>query len=208
MLREIKVVLWRLPVLITGFLFLKTRASIFSRSLSELAPFVHVFVQVKASYKRISLKNKHTWYITASLFHWNIKVYIYLLLSWRERTKSRKELVASVVAVFFNRQKKKKRSGLKNRKATVPGCHRFVHIWGREANSRTWIHTHLHPHTSTHRSVVSPTFLKPCSPLYPWTRCEKSTVIISWTWSSGSSIFMVCVLTSTGGLVFKVLLWR
>lgn len=126
---------------------------------------------------------------------------IYIFITILERKDQVKKRTCSLGCssfffVFFYRQKKKKRSRLKNRKATVPGCHRFVHIWGREANSRTWILTHLHPHTSTHRSVVSPRFLKPCSPLYPWTRCEKSTVITSWTWSFG-------VVTSTGGCFFN-----
>lgn len=140
-------------------------------------------------------KNVHTWYITASLFHWNIKVYIFITILER-KDQVKKRTCGLGCSSFFTVRRKRKRSRLKNRKATVTGCHRFVHIWGREANSRTWIHTHLHPHTSAHRSIISPTFLKPCSQLYPLTRCKKSTGIISWTWSSGFSIFMACFVTS------------
>lgn len=137
----------------------------------------------------------HTWYITASLFHWNIKVYIFITILER-KDQVKKRTCGLGCSSFFTVRRKRKRSRLKNRKATVTGCHRFVHIWGREANSRTWTHTRLHPHTSAHRSIISPTFLKPCSQLYPLTRCKKSTGIIGWTWSSGFSIFMACFVTS------------
>lgn len=100
----------------------------------------------------MSLKKKRRYaqapYIIASLLHWNIKVYIYLSLSWRERTKSRKELVASVVACFLRVKREKKkdfesRTGRPQWRVAID----FVHREGRETDSQPRSHTHTYTHT-------------------------------------------------------------
>lgn len=162
----------------------------------------------------ISLQNKHTWYITASLFHRNIKVYIFItILERKDQVKKRTCSLgcsSCFFLFFFFLTVRRKRKDLDSRTGR-PQCRVAIDLCTYEEGRQSvalGFHTHLHPHTSTHRSVVSPTFLKPCSPLYPWTRCEKKHRGHQLDVEFWLVHFMVRIVTSRCLVFLKVLLWR
>lgn len=107
----------------------------------------------------------HIQYIIASLFHWNIKVYIFITILERKDQvkKTIRRLSCSSFSHCHKKQRKKDREkrierkterekerfGVKNRKATVTGCHRFcarIRKGGKQPYMLShilYMHTHM-----------------------------------------------------------------
>lgn len=102
----------------------------------------------------ILTKYAHIQYIIASLLHWNIKVYIFItILERKDQVKkttcrlSRSSFLVVIRKKERQTDRKKERFGVRNRKATVTGCHRFcAHIRneGKQPYMLPHIQTHIH----------------------------------------------------------------